>query len=99
MGSLATPASVNNATRRNPSALALSPTSARQPRPKVTRDASTVKAPSQSSAAIGTSQHATSLTVEAKVPPRSGVVPNAAQRITLKREQALGIGPIPHQRI
>src|SRR5277367_239676 len=99
MGSLATPASENNATRRSPSAPALSPTSDRQPRPKVTRDESTVKAPSQSSAAIGTSQHAIVLTVERGSRTALGVVPNAAQRLTLQLEQPLRSRPIGQQRI
>src|ERR1700740_1570576 len=99
MGSLATPASENNATRRSPSAPARSPTSARQPRPKVTRDESTVKAPSQSSAGMGTSQHAIVLTVERRSRAASGVGPNAVQRRTLQLEQPLRRRPIGQQRI
>src|ERR1700722_4751807 len=99
MGSSATPASENNATRRSPSEAALSPTSARQPRPNVTRDESTVKAPPQSSAATGTSQHAIVLTVERGSGAASGVVPNAPQRLTLQLEQPLRHRPIRQQRI
>ena len=47
--SLATPASENNATRVMPRAAARSPSSSRQPRPKVILDASTVNAVSSPS--------------------------------------------------